>query len=54
MLDGLANDEIDWYLDEHLKIVPLFEVDVAEAVIPYVVNSEEVFDEPDREAIWEL
>ena len=38
MLDGLADDEVDRYLDEHLKIVPLFEVDVAEAVTPYVVH----------------
>ena len=36
MLDGLADDEVDRYMDEHPKIVPLFEVDVAEIVTPYV------------------
>ena len=54
MFEGLANDEVDRYLDEHPKIVPLFEVDVAEAVTPYIVHSNEGFDEPDREAIREL
>ena len=54
MLDGLANDKVDRYLDEHPKIIPLFEVDVAEAVTPYIVHSNEGFDEPDREAIREL
>ena len=38
MLDGLLDDEVDQYLEEHPKIMPLFEVDVAE------------FDEPDRES----
>ena len=32
MLDGLADDKVDRYLEEHLKIVPLFEVDMAEVV----------------------
>ena len=32
----------------------LFEVDVTEVVTPYVVHLEEIFDEPDREAIREL
>ena len=54
MLDGLTDDEVDWYLDEHPKIVLLFEVDIAEAIIPYVVHSEEVLEELDREAIREL
>ena len=54
MLDGLANEEVDRYLNEHPRIVPSFEVDVAEAVTSYIVQSEEVEDEPDRDAIREL
>ena len=54
MLNGLADDKVDRYLEEYLKIVPLFEVDVVEIVTLYVVHPEEVFDEPDREAIREL
>ena len=42
MLDGLTDNEIDLYLDEHPKIVPLFEVDDAEDVTLYVMHSEEV------------
>ena len=38
MLDGLDDEEVDRYLEEHPKIVPLFEVDITEAVIPYVMN----------------
>ena len=47
MLDGLADDEIDWYLDEHPKIVPLFEMDVVEVVIPYITGEENDAAEPD-------
>ena len=54
MLDGLADKEVDRHLDEHPRIVPLFEVDVAEAVTPYFVQQEEVGEEPDRDAIREL
>ena len=54
MLEGLADEEVDRYLEEHPKIVPLFEVDITEAVIPYVTNQEKESDEPDQEAIREL
>ena len=37
MLDGLTDNEVDWYLDELPKIVPFFEVDIAEAITPYIV-----------------
>ena len=37
MLEGLADEEVDQYLQENPKIVPLFEIDVAEAVSPYIV-----------------
>ena len=49
MLDGLSDDEVDRYLEEHPKIVPLFEVDVAEAVTLYITH----LDEPDREVVRE-
>ena len=54
MLEGLADEEVDRYLEEHPKIVPLFVVDITEVVIPYVTNQEKESDEPDQEAIWEL
>ena len=37
MFEGLAEEEVDQYLQENLKIVPLFEIDVAEAVSPYIL-----------------
>ena len=54
MLEGLADEEVDRYLEEHPKIVPLFVVDITEVVIPYVTNQEKESDEPDQEAIREL
>ena len=54
MLEGLVDEEIDCYLDENLRIVPLFEVDVAKAVSPYIVQLDNVGEEPDRDAIQEL
>ena len=41
MLEGLAEEEVDRYLDEHSRIVPLFEVDVTEAITLYIVHTEE-------------
>ena len=38
MLDGLAEEEVDQYFDEHPKIVPLFEVDVVGPVALYIVH----------------
>ena len=54
MLDGLADEIVDQYLEEHPKIVPLFEVDVANAVMPYITNREEEVAELDNEVIREL
>ena len=54
MLEGLADEEVDRYLEEHPKIVPLFEVDITKAVVPYVTNLGKESDEPDQEAIREL
>ena len=51
MLDGLADDEVERYLEEHPKIVPLFEVDVAKAITLYVTYREKEFDEPEQEEI---
>ena len=52
MLDGLPDEEIDRYLEEHPKIIPLFEVDITAAVRPYITSPES--DEPDQEAFREL
>ena len=38
MLNGLLDEEVDRYLEEHPKLVSLFEVDVAEAVTSYVMH----------------
>ena len=54
MLEGLADEEVDQYLEENPKIVPLFEIDVAEGVSPYISQPEDAAEEPDREAIREL
>ena len=54
MLDGLADEEIDQHLEEHPKIVLLFDVNVAEVIKPYVTHWEEEFDVPDQEAIREF
>ena len=54
MLEGLADEEVDQYLQENPKIVPLFEIDVAEAVSPYILQPEENDEEPDKEVIREL
>ena len=54
MLDGLADEEVDQYLQENPKIVPLFKIDVAEAVSPYILQPEENDEDPDKEVIREL
>ena len=53
MLHALAAEEVDRYLDEYRKIVPLFEVDVAEMVTPYILQPDECGDELDQQAIQE-
>ena len=54
MLEGLADEEVDEYLEENPKSIPLFEIDVAEAVSPYISQPEDVGEEPDRDVIREL
>ena len=36
MLDNLADDEVDNFLEDHPKIVPLFDIDIMETINPYV------------------
>ena len=52
MLEGLPDEEIDRYMEEHPKIVPLFEVDITATVGPYIITPEP--DEPDQATIREL
>ena len=54
MLEGLADEEEAQYLQENPKIIPLFEIDIAEAVAPYLPQPEEAEAEPDKDAIREL
>ena len=54
MLEGLADEEVNQYLQENPKIVPLFEINVAEAVSPYILQPEENNEEPYKEVIREL
>ena len=54
MLEGLADEEVNQYLQENLKIVPLFEIDVAEAISPYTLQPDVTDEEPNKEAIREL
>ena len=54
MLDRLADKEVDQYLQDNLKIVPLFEIDVAEVVSPYILPLDGADEEPNKEVIREL
>ena len=58
MLEGLANKEVDHFLEEHPTIVPLFEIDVLTTITPYVseaTNEEkDIHREPDPKSIEEL
>ena len=54
MLKELEDEEVDQYLEEHPKIVSLFEVDIADTVPPYVTSREEEVVELDNEVIREL
>ena len=58
MMEGLDDNEIDQYLEENPKIIPLFEVDVFEIITPYV-NSEGIRldnheQQPDPKSLIEL
>ena len=54
MLEGLEETELEAYLNENLWIIPLFEINVAEAVSAYLLQPDAIEAEPDKEAIQEL
>ena len=58
MLDGLTDEEMDHFLEEHPTIVPLFETDVLTAIEPYISEpapkENEDPHEPDPQSIEEL
>ena len=56
MLEGLDDTELEAYLDENPRIVPLFEIDVMETIAEYVPTStlQEEEYEPNPESIIEL
>ena len=56
MLEGVDDTELEAYLDEHPRIIPLFEIDVIETAADYATPTtlhEEAY-EPDLESILEL
>ena len=57
-LDGLADDEVDNFLEDHPKIIPLFDIDIVEAVRPYVSEptegDQDVGREPGLKSVEEL
>ena len=56
MLNGLGDDEMKSFLDDHPTIVPLFEIDVFATVEPYIASSAdlEAPHEPNLESVQEL
>ena len=58
MLDNLADDEVDNFLEDHPKIVPLFDIDIMETINPYVsepISGErDIGREPDPKSVNEL
>ena len=58
MLDGLADEEVDDFLEDHPIIVPLFEIDAISAVgkppDEDVTNDSLSHDEPNSTTITEL
>ena len=58
MLDGLAEEEVDHFLEEHPTIIPLFEIDVISAIgsppAEDVTEDSLPQDEPDPTTIVEL
>ena len=56
MLEGLEDEELERYLDENPRIVPLFEIDVGETTDSYAspIKFTGHDDEPGEDAIAEL
>ena len=56
MLEGMDDTELETYLEEHPRIIPLFEIDVIDAAIDYATHTsvnKEVY-KPDLASILEL
>ena len=56
MLEGVEDTELEVYLDDHPRVVPLFEIDIMETVVAYAHTTtlkEEAY-ELDPESIMEL
>ena len=54
MFDELVHDEVDQYLVGNPRIVPLFEIDLSEVVIPYITDKEDDDAKLDQEAVRDL
>ena len=56
MLEGVDDTELEAYLEDHPRIVPLFEIDVIEIVAEYAPTNtlQEVEYEPNPESLMEL
>ena len=58
MMEGLEDNEIEQYLEENPKIIPLFEIDVVEIITPYISNenigTEEQPQQEDPKSLKEL
>ena len=52
MLEGLEDEDLEWYLDENPRIVPLFEINVVGTSETY--TSPVANEEPSEESIAEL
>ena len=47
MMEGLDEGEVNQYFEENPNIIPLFEIDVADIITPYITNEGkegEIFD----------
>ena len=56
MLDGLADDKMNSFLDAHPMIIPLFKIDALSVIESYVANAihHEASQEPDQTSVKEL
>ena len=56
MLEGLEDEELEHYLDENPRIVPLFEIDVEETAESYAspIKATPRDEEPNEDAVAEL
>ena len=54
MLEGVDDTKLEAYLEEHPRIIPLFEIDVIEIATDYATIVGEEAYEPDPMSIMEL